>query len=100
MDINEVEVHISSNRRVRAAIVARSDGLYCIFVHQKISNDELRALNAISNGGPDTVTSYGFDHAKRCEQNVGHLSPRVSGSLRRTCRWNIMDKDTRNELVV
>jgi hypothetical protein len=36
MTINEVEVYVTPNGLGRAAIVRRSDGLFCIYVHIKL----------------------------------------------------------------
>jgi hypothetical protein len=44
--IDEVEVHISVNGSVRAAIARRGDGLFCIYLHGKLSRAAMRTINA------------------------------------------------------
>ena len=43
--IDEVEVHVSANGYCRAAIARRGDGLFCIYLHGKLSRAAVRTIN-------------------------------------------------------
>jgi hypothetical protein len=50
MTIDEVEIYVTPNGLSRAAIVRRTDGLFCVYVHMKWSAEELNAFGIDSQG--------------------------------------------------
>jgi len=54
-DIDQVEVHVTPSGLGRAAIVRRSDGLFCIYVHWLLSEAALQT-GIFAPGGPRSWT--------------------------------------------
>ncbi len=45
MAIDEVEVYVTPDALGRAAIVRRSDGFFCIYLHWKWPEETIKSLN-------------------------------------------------------
>jgi len=61
MAIDEVEVYVTPDGLGRAAIVRRSDGFLCIYLHWKWSEESVKALNLDSGGAPTSRFSWFSD---------------------------------------
>ena|SRR5882757_10085146 len=61
MAIDEVEVYVTPDGLGRAAIVRRSDGFFCIYLHWKWSEATVKALNLETGGAPSSWFSWFTD---------------------------------------
>jgi hypothetical protein len=50
MNVDELEVYLTADGLGRAAIVRRSDGFLCIYVHWKLSQAVIKAQNIDARG--------------------------------------------------